>query len=53
MILSILGFFTIGKLLFAAVGFILGALVYRNNPQLNKTVLELKAEIEKLKNKIQ
>jgi len=36
---------------FALAGFILGALVYRNNPQLNQTVLDLKAEIEKLKNK--
>jgi hypothetical protein len=39
-------------LLYAAGGFILGALVYRNNPQLNKTVLDLKEQIEILKNKI-
>lgn len=51
--IAILGIFSLGKLLYAAGGFIAGALVFRNNPKDGeKIVADLKAKIKELEAKV-
>lgn len=49
----LLSIFSLGSLIALAAGFVLGALVFRNNKAAGeKVIADLKAELEKVKSKV-